>query len=184
MNEPDWQAATELILEFESFRPYPYDDASPNRRWYRGMAVRGTLTIGYGETNEAIVMSYVDSGREMSEKEAWDRFQLVVPRYWRDTAKYFTTELNPNQCAALTSLSYNAGGAGIKMHAPRLLAAINERRFDDAVALWKESIIMRGTIFEAGLRRRRQAEAALFARPWSGPAPDPWTDLFVPVLVG
>ena len=168
MNEPDWVEATELIIGFESFRAFPYDDAHPNRRWLKGMPLEGTLTIGFGSTDPAVVMPFVESGREMTREQAMADFQRVLPTYWKKTSVNFTTELNGNQCAALTSLSYNAGPAGIRQRAPELLAAINERRFDQSVEIWRTSVIRAGSKFEKGLRRRRAAEAALFAKPPAG----------------
>lgn len=163
MNVPDFDAASELIIGFESFRPFPYDDAHPNRRFFKSMPLEGTLTIGFGNTDPAVVLPFVESGGEMTREEALADFRRILPGFWKKTSGHFTTALNGNQCAALTSLSYNAGPAGIRVHAPALLAAINEGRFADAAELWKSSIINAGTKFETGLRRRRAAEAALFA---------------------
>lgn len=165
MNEPDFEAAADLIITFESFRAFPYDDAHPNRRWFTGMPIDGTLTIGFGITDPAVVMPFVESGGEISREAALADFRRVLSGYWERTSGNFTTQLNRNQCAALTSLSYNAGPAGIRLKARSLLTAINERRFDDAAEIWKTSIIDPGSRFETGLRRRRAAEAALFAKP-------------------
>lgn len=165
MNEPDFEAAADLIISFESFRAFPYDDAHPNRRWFKGMPIDGTLTIGFGITDPAVVMPFVESGAEISREAALADFRRVLGGYWERTSPNFTTQLNANQCAALASLSYNAGPAGIRVKAPSLLTAINERRFDDAAEIWKTSIIKPGSEFETGLRRRRAAEAALFGKP-------------------
>ncbi len=183
--EPDWDKATELILAYEGFRPYPYDDARPSVRYVSG-PVEGTLTIGYGETREDIVRRYIDNGGLMTQAEAFALFKERVPGYWTGFKRYLTVDLNPNQAAACTSMSYNAGPGGMAKNAPALLVAINAGRFEEAAEIWKTSIIMRGSDFETGLRRRRAAELALFALPYTGsaqpPAKDPWDDLFAPVL--
>lgn len=176
MNVPDWTAATRLILEFEGFRGFPYDDRHPNRRWSEGMALDGTLTIGYGETNADICRRYVRSGKEMTKADALVLFAKCVPGYWSATAHHFApVDLNPNQCAAITSLAYNAGPDGMKRFAPQLLEAIAAGQFARAAELWESSIVNKGKPEEVGLRRRRLAEAQLFLTPFSQLAapPDP-----------
>ena len=171
--EPDWDNALELIMEEETFVAFPYDDGDghfPHPRWTGGPPV-GTPTIGYGETIPEIVNSFVTSGGLMTEPEARALLADRAKGFWNDTKRHFTVELGPNQAAAVVSMAYNKGAAGMKRFAPNLLAAINERRFADAAELWKSSLVRSlKTGVESGpplqgLIRRRAKESVLFSTP-------------------
>ncbi len=167
--EPDWDKALELIIEEEAFVPFPYDDLDPHfphPRWMGGTAV-GTPTIGYGETLPDIVNAFVESGGLMTESEARTLLAARVKGFWNQTKRHFTVELNPNQGAAAVSMAYNKGADGMRLHAPDLLAAINERRFDDAAELWKSSLVRSLKTGQKldGLVRRRAKESVLFSTP-------------------
>ena len=111
----------------------------------------------------------------MTEDEASALLGRRLPPYWEAAKAHFTVDLNPNQAAAVLSMAYNAGPAGMRTYAPDLLAAINQGRFTDAVELWKTSIIRANGVVLAGLQRRRAHEASLFATPYptDPPAPEP-----------
>lgn len=160
--EPDWNAAAAVCLMSEGFFPYPYDDAYYPARRYTGGPIVGTLTIGYGETDRAYIDAHWNG---VSEPEARARYMSRAPGYWSAFQRYLRTELSRNQGAACVCMAYNAGSAGMHLYAPALLAAINRRDFAYAAEIWKTSIIMRGSRWEAGLRRRRAAESRLFATP-------------------
>lgn len=194
--DPDWGATEELILGSEGFVEYIYDDKSrtwPRRRVRRAECYEsggqykvgdsgGTATLGFGETRSDILDRYWD--RTIARDEALAIFRSRVVGYWQGFRdRYLRTALNPNQAAACTSFSYQAGAAGMALYAPDLLSAINDRRFEQAARIWLTAYIREGSVWEAGLRNRRRHESAVFARPWAG-APDPWASLFVPVLLG
>jgi len=171
--EPDWENALQLIMEEEGFVPFPYDDLDghfPHPRWTGGAHV-GTPTIGFGETDPAVVQRFVDSGGLMTETEAKALLAERVKGFWEQTKRHFTVELGPNQAAAVVSLAYNKGANAMKRFAPDLLAAINERRFADAAELWKTRLVRSLATGEesgpplAGLIRRRAKESTLFSTP-------------------
>lgn len=183
--EPDFKAAFDLCVEFEGFFSYPYDDLDTSRpkKRYQSGPVKGTVTIGYGETDPAIVRHYIESGGEMSKAEATELLTRRIAEAWAGTKRFLTTDLDPNQGAALSSVAYNAGPAGLKRFAPETLTAINERRFADVArpdpgtrfgwaGLLTTSVTrdQSGQV-SAGLVRRRASEAALFARAWVAKAP-------------
>jgi GH24 family phage-related lysozyme (muramidase) len=177
--EPDFEAAFDLCVEFEGFFSYPYDDldrSQPKKRYESG-PVKGTVTIGYGETDPEIVRRFIDTGGDMSEAEATELLHRRIAEAWAQTKGHFTTDLNPNQGAALTSVAYNAGGAGLARFAPETVKAINERRFTDVARPdpgerfgWSGLLTTSVTRDQSGqisdgLVRRRASEAELFARP-------------------
>ena len=107
----------------------------------------------------------------MTEPEARALLAERAKGFWNDTKRHFTVELGPNQAAAVVSMAYNKGANGMKRFAPDLLAAINQRRFDDAAELWKTSLVRSlATGVESGpplggLIRRRAKESVLFSTP-------------------
>ena len=156
-------------MEEEAFIPFPYDDLDgkfPHPRFMGGTPV-GTPTIGFGETTPDIVNSFVESGGLMTLAEATTLLEKRVKGFWKETKRFITVELGPNQAAAVVSMAYNKGASGMKLHAPDLLAAINEHRFADAAELWKSSLIKSlktGEVLQ-GLVRRRAKESVLFSTP-------------------
>ena len=166
--DPDWTKAAAIIAAEEAFVDYPYDDCDPHYphpRWTGG-ALLGTATIGYGETDSEVVGGYVSRGDCMTEEEASALLRRRLPAYWQAARADITVDLDPNQAAAVLSMAYNAGPAGMRIYAPDLLAAINERRFADAVEIWKASIVRANGVVLPGLQRRRANEATLFGTPW------------------
>lgn len=94
--------------------------------------------------------------------------EAIVPRYWQATARAFpgVDELDPGARGALFSLVYNRGTAmaGAKRAEMR---AIRDRCIpaEDYECIAEQILAMRrlwrGTTIEAGMNRRREAEAAL-----------------------
>lgn len=143
----------DIIAEFEGFSPVPYSCPA------------GIPTIGYGAT-------YYEDGRKVSpsdgaitepqgrrmlenmvEKDFWGVLTNTIP-YW--------DEMNANQRSALTSFAYNLGA---HFYGNPGFNTISTCLRDHA---WSEVpgalmlYVNPGSPFEAGLRRRRAAEAELW----------------------
>jgi GH24 family phage-related lysozyme (muramidase) len=146
-------AAIDLICEFEGFRSHPYDD---------GMAV---ATIGYGSTfyEDGMPVEYSDSpideptARRMmlniAKTDFWDVLRVRIP-YWN--------EMTEGQRGALLSFGYNVGSGfyGSPGFAT-ITQVLSDKAWDevpDAMRLY----VNPGTSVEAGLRRRREAEIAMW----------------------
>ena len=143
----------DLIAEFEGFRAEPY------------LCPAGVPTIGYGNTfyEDGRKVQLSDppitktQGREMlaaiCEKDFWNVLKETIP---------FWSEMNANQRSALTSFGYNLGarffgnpGFGT------ISACLTDRAWGEvpgALMLY----VNPGSPYEAGLRRRRAAEGALW----------------------
>jgi lysozyme len=141
-------AGTEFIASFEGFRSCPY--GPPHDVW----------TIGFGHTAGV-------SGRTkcISKAAAYRLLQHdLAVRYERPL--YFWAHhlgLNQHQLDALVSIVYNCG-EGILARGRTMGDALrsgSKSRIANAFLVYD----MPGTIFHAGLRRRRVAERALFLRP-------------------
>ena len=143
----------DIIAEFEGFSPVPYKCPA------------GIPTIGYGATyyEDGRKVSMSDGaitepqGRRMLEnmvdKDFWGVLTNTIP-YW--------DEMNANQRSALTSFGYNLGA---HFYGSPGFATISACLRDHA---WSEVpgalmlYVNPGSPFEAGLRRRRAAEAELW----------------------
>lgn len=143
----------DIIAEFEGFSPVPY------------MCPAGKATIGYGSTfyqdGRSVTMS--DGAitepqakrmlAEIVEEDFWNVLKVTVP-YWE--------EMNDNQRSALTSFGYNLGAHFFGSPGfSTVSACLRDHAWDEipnAFLLY----VNPGSSFEAGLRRRREAEGALW----------------------
>jgi GH24 family phage-related lysozyme (muramidase) len=167
--DPAWLApALALIKEFEGCRLEAYPDpGTGGAPW----------TIGWGTT------TYYDGtpvrkGDTISQELA---DAMLACRVWVDGLSLARTvpgwgDLNANQRAALVSFTYNVGPSWFGGEG---FATITGRVRD---ARWAEVpaalmlYVNPGSPVEAGLKRRRKAEGALWAKPMAGqvpPAPAP-----------
>ena len=143
----------DIIAEFEGFRPTPY------------LCPAQIPTIGFGATyyedGRKVTMSdgaiTEPQGRKMLEhmveKDFWNVLTNTIP-FWK--------EMNANQRSALTSFAYNLGA---HFYGSPGFSTISACLRDHA---WNEVpgalmlYINPGSSFEAGLRRRREAEGVLW----------------------
>ena len=143
----------DIIAEFEGFRPTPY------------LCPAGVATIGYGAT-------YYEDGRKvtmndsaitepqgkrmlesMVEKDFWNVLKNTIP-YWE--------EMNDNQRSALTSFAYNLGAHFFGSPGfATVSACLRDHAWDEVPAAF-DLYCNPGSSFEAGLRRRREAEGRLW----------------------
>ena len=143
----------DIIAEFEGFSPVPYQNPGD------------VPTIGYGATfypdGRKVSMSdgaiTEPQGRKMLEcmveKDFWAVLTNTIP---------FWDEMNDNQRSALTSFGYNLGAHFFGNPGFNTISAcLRDHAWDevpDAFMLY----VNPGSIYEAGLRRRRKAEGELW----------------------
>ena len=143
----------DIIAEFEGFRPTPY------------LCPAGVPTIGYGATyyedGRSVQLSdgaiTEPQGRRMLEnivkEDFWDVLKITIP-YWE--------QMNDNQKSAITSFGFNLGAHFFG--APgfsTISACLTDKAWGEvpgALMLY----VNPGSAFEAGLRRRREAEGKLW----------------------
>lgn len=139
-----------FLKGYEAFAPYGYS------------AGDGVMTIGYGITNAT---SYYDLlAPSCSEKQASEVLLKSIKEVYFNALKDDLAKRNnpkQNEIDAFVSLSYNAGVYGCKS-SPMFINYINNKSISECVADWSEYYINSGTIFEEGLRDRRQKEIAIF----------------------
>lgn len=139
----------ELIKQFEGCRLTAYQD------------VVGVWTIGYGTTNadRSITGTEIKSGLQISQQTAdeWLRRSLNK-KYHNKVMKYDSTyRWNQNQYDALISFAYNIGSIDqLTANGTRSIDKISEKILSYHYAGGKSY---------SGLKRRREAEKALFDAP-------------------
>lgn len=135
-----------FLEKHEGFRSNVYNDSG------------GVPTIGYGFTNPEIVnLGTIDknTARKYLEKEI-----LIRSNKLKSQIKTWD-KLNKNQQDALISYAYNVGAENWYKHQPKLLKALNEGRFEDAVKYIDVVKDSKG-VEQPGLVKRRKAEQELF----------------------
>lgn len=146
--------ATPFIQSWEGFRSRPYQDSA------------GVWTIGYGSTTLGDGHAVSKHTAPITRMQATALLQAflrkkVVPRM---AMKDWWDKLSSAQQTALLSLAYNIGiGAFITSTVARLLASGDFAGVPKAIMLWDKVSVGGVLTVSAGLRRRRAAEAALFA---------------------
>jgi len=144
------KAGLDLIKEFEGFRAETYKDAV------------GVLTIGFGTTAAAGVGIDPKPGMRISEDEAEIYLAKALDKFGASIRPKITADVNENEWAAMLSLAYNIGpGAFAKSSVLRFFNAGDKARAADAFLLWNKA----GGKVLSGLKRRREAERALFLKP-------------------
>ena len=143
----------DIIAEFEGFRSSPY------------LCPAGIPTIGFGNTfyldGRKVSMSDPPitqaQGREMlaaiCEKDFWNVLKNTIPDW---------DSMNDNQRSALTSFGFNLGA---HFYGSPGFATISACLRDGAWGEVPDALLLYrnpGSAFEAGLRRRREAEGRLW----------------------
>ena len=139
-----------FLKGYEQFSPYAYNIGD------------GVMTIGYGVTNNT---GYYDLlYPSCSEKQASEvMLKSIKEVYFNAIKNDLSKRNNPkqNEIDAFVSLSYNCGVNGCKS-SPMFQKYIANKSVAECVADWSDYYINAGTIFEEGLRDRRQKEIAIF----------------------
>lgn len=143
-----------LIKRFEGLRLGAYRD------------VAGVWTIGYGHTGED-----VRPGDLITRERAEELLRVDLMRFESGVRNRVSVPLNQNEFDALVSLAFNIGlDAFSRSTVRRRLNAHNRTGAADAFLMWKLADLDRNGKTEAhevspGLKRRREAERALFLEP-------------------
>jgi len=114
---------------------------------------RGIWTIGYGHT------AGVHPGQTITQQEAVDYLAADIQTAVHCVNEVVTVKLTQIQFDSLVDFAFNVGAANFR-HST-LLRDVNEGRFPEALAqfnLWDHC----GGVVNAGLLRRRKAEASEF----------------------
>lgn len=161
-------AGLTLIKSFESFVGYVYDDLVVGKggkypEW-TGWKPKGTLTIGYGHTNDAQHPLKIEQGLRITEPEAVVILNDDLDECEERVARAVKVPINDNQFAALVSFDFNTGAIFKASFVKRL----NAGDYGAVPNGLMQYVKAKGQTLR-GLVRRRQAEVDL----WNKPAPVP-----------
>lgn len=157
------QAGIDLLHHFEGFhrdigdgkvRAYP-DPATGGEPW----------TIGYGSTGrDPFNGGRIGPATVWTHEQARQRFRDHLRQFEREVAGLITAPTTQGQFDAMTSLAYNVGTANLARST--LLKMHNAQNYAGAQKQFIRWNRAAGKVM-AGLTRRRQAEARLYAgEPW------------------
>lgn len=145
------QEGLDLIKTFEGFRPDAYYDLDNKKKL-------GKLTVGYGFTDYDI--PGLKPGYRIDRAKAEQLLpQLIDRKYANSVRDLVKVPVNNEQFSALTSLVYNIGPTNFKNST--LLKRLNVGDYDGAKLEFSKWVFAGGKPLD-GLRKRREAEAALF----------------------
>ena len=142
-----------LCHEFEGCRLEPY------------LCPAGVPTIGWGNTFYPDGQRVSLSDGSITQQEADEMFiKTATKNFWnviKDTVPYFS-EMNDNQTSALFSFSYNLGAYFYDSSGFATISRVLRERDWNGVPSALLLYVSPGTPYEAGLRRRREAEGQLW----------------------
>lgn len=172
-----------LIIQYESFVPFVYDDLRPVRgalygyREYLGGKVTGTLTIGYGHTNDAGI-PVIKEGMRVTEHDAL----VMLHRDLQPIVKWLNAkklDFNQGEFDAVCSFTFNCGeGNGNKLLAPMFKEWTTNEQWKEKVSDNFSKFIRAARTGQVltGLVRRREAEQKLWASGYHDETTLPRTD--------
>lgn len=158
-------AGLSLVKSFESFVPFVYDDLRPVRgvpygyREWDGSKPIGTLTIGYGHTDDAAHPLKIRKGLRVTEPEAVAILAKDLDECEDRVSRAVTVPISDNQFAALVSFDFNTGA----IFKASFVKALNRGDYAAVRPGLMQWVKAKGQTLR-GLVRRREAEAALFTR--------------------
>ena len=138
------QAGIDLIKQFEGYRLEPYKDAV------------GLPTIGIGH-----LIRHDESFTSLTQEEAEELLRKDLHYAESAVNQLINVSLNENQFSALVSFTFNLGSGILK--ASTLRMKLNRGEYDKIPQEIKRYCFAGGKKL-SGLARRREAEAALFAK--------------------
>ena len=161
-------AGLALVKSYESFVPFVYDDLRPVRgvpygylEW-DGRKPKGTLTIGYGHTDDAKHPLKIRKGLRITEPEACDILDVDLDDCEDRVSRAVKVPISDNQFSALVSFDFNTGAIlGDKQAS--FVKRLNAGDYDAVRPGLMQWVKSKGQTLR-GLERRREAEAALFTR--------------------
>jgi GH24 family phage-related lysozyme (muramidase) len=150
------QNGIDLIKKFEGCSLCAYDDLT-GRACGINDKLQGTLTIGYGHTG-----SDVYQGQTITQSQADEILKRDVKVYadyvnQAQSNGIINFELNQNMFDSLTSFVYNLGQSN--------LTKLCLYRTPTQVAEHITAYVNKGSVWEEGLTKRRNAEKDLFLKP-------------------
>lgn len=164
----------EFVAGWEQFVPWVYDDkARPVRvsfngksvlmppEWRPGMAVRGTLTIGFGHTDAAKHPLKIKDciGKRITLEQAYEILDADLDECEDAVNRLVKVPLTQNQFNALVSLVFNMGATNFRKSS--LLAKLNRGDYAGARAAF-DLYVKSGGEFMRGLQNRRDGEQRLW----------------------
>ena len=138
------EVAADFISEWEGFSEMAYKCPA------------GVWTVGYGHTLN------VSAGDRITREEARKVLIEDIVRVACRLAPFINAPVNRNQYIALVSLGFNVGPDYVLHHCPKLMQALNAKRYDDCAEEFLDITRAGGKVLP-GLVKRRQAEYDLFA---------------------
>lgn len=148
------------IKAHEKFVPHTYDDFDKDHKPVGlDTPVKGTLTIGYGETDPTVAKR----GAVITEAEASALLERRVGWFARQVERALTRPVNQNQFDAMVSLTYNIGPTNFRRSL--LLKHWNRGEPAQKAAQYFMSWTFSKGRRLRGLVNRRRAEQALFLTP-------------------
>lgn len=101
------QELIEKIKTFEGFRVLAYDDLQPNTILKYGTQIKGTLTIGYGRTENV----YIGEVTTKEKEDEWltEKVSTVYENVRQKMIGWGYYYLSTDQMLALTDFTYNLG---------------------------------------------------------------------------
>lgn len=142
------QKGLDLIKHFEGLRLAPYDDV-------------GSLAIGYGHSNRSNRPPKVVPDLRITESEAEQILADDLVDYEKAVRKSITAPLYPHEFDALVSIAYNWGPGNLDRS--RLKEVVNRGDYELAAATIRTILPAKTVKHYAGILRRRNKEADLFA---------------------
>jgi len=154
----------DFIKSFESFVPFLYDDLRYNRNLKYGYAeyngtipLKGTLTIGYGHTKDALAKVNMDLGTRVTEAEASRILDEDLDEIEDWINKNVKVKLTQGQFDALVSFGFNCGTGNLA----KLVKPLNSGDYRATRAKFDEFVRSKGIVL-AGLQRRRDGEQEMW----------------------
>ena len=154
------EAGIELIMKFEGFRAFPYNDAV------------GHATIGYGTLLHKGNVTEEDKKKYptgISKEKAKEMLIEDVRKMEPHLIAAVKVSLNQNQFDALISWTYNLGTAHLVENKCSWLKNLNQGHYGkvpDGLMLWNKATDEKGKLVELpGLTERRKEEGKMFQQP-------------------
>lgn len=151
----------ELIESFESCVLYVYDDLVVNKdgsypEW-SGWRPKGTLTIGFGHTDDAKHPLKIKKGLRITREQAEEILAVDLDECEDDVSRMVKVALTNNQFASLVSFQFNTGALGKST----LLKVLNKGDYEGVPSELRKWVNSKGKKLR-GLVRRREAEVNLW----------------------
>jgi GH24 family phage-related lysozyme (muramidase) len=161
------QKGLDFVKSFECFVPHVYDDFCRPRyvngrltypEW-KGGAVRGTLTIGYGHTNSAKHPLKIKAGLRITEAQAQQILDVDLDECEGDVNRLVRVPIDQSEFDALVSFTFNCGAGNLR----KLIVPLNRGDYDGTRNKFDAYVRSKGK-FMRGLQRRRDDEQRMWDR--------------------